>query len=163
MTSDSEGSKWADTLTPEQRSRLMSRVKGKDTKPEKTVRSLLHSLGYRFRLHRKNLPGSPDIVLPRYRTVVFVHGCFWHRHIGCAKATMPKSHVHYWHNKFAENVERDRLKEEALRQLGWRVIVVWQCQTRARRLGELALRLDQALHQEPDDAAPPNAEGTHTR
>lgn len=130
-----------DTLTPEQRSRLMSRVKGKNTLPEKLVRSLLHSLGYRFRLHRKDLPGSPDIVLPKYKTAIFVHGCFWHRHQGCSKATMPKSNVDYWHKKFAENVERDMRKESELAKLGWCVLTVWQCEVNSRNIDTLAQRL----------------------
>jgi len=135
----------SDTLTPDQRSRLMSRVKGKDTKPEKVVRSVLHSLGYRFRLYRKNLPGSPDIVLPKYRTAIFVHGCFWHRHPGCPKATTPKSNLEYWHRKFAENVERDRRKERELARLGWRVMIIWQCESSVRRLDELAERLKETI------------------
>ena len=145
VTLESEDDKRAATLTPEQRSRLMSRVKGKDTKPEKVVRSALHSLGYRFRLYRKNLPGSPDIVLPKYRTAIFVHGCFWHRHPGCPKATTPKSNLEYWHRKFAENVERDRRKERELARLGWRVMIIWQCESSVRRLDELAERLKETI------------------
>lgn len=134
-----------DRLTRSQRSRLMSRVKGKNTKPELIVRSLLHRLGYRFRLHRRDLPGSPDIVLPKYRTALFVHGCFWHRHTGCPKATMPKAHAGYWEGKFAENIERDTRKEGQLAQMGWRVLVVWQCESAPGAIPALAERLRQVL------------------
>ena len=142
---DSEDNKCADTLTPSQRSHLMSRVKGKNTRPEKTIRSLLHRLGYRFRIHRSNLPGSPDIVLPKYKTVVFVHGCFWHRHAGCSKATMPAAHRDYWETKFAENLERDARKERELATLGWHVITVWQCETVRKRREPLVRRLEEEL------------------
>ncbi len=121
----------------------MSRVRGKDTKPEIKVRRLLHRLGYRFRLHRKDLPGSPDIVLPRLRTVVFVHGCFWHRHPGCKMASTPKTRTDFWQAKFARNVERDALYEARLREMSWTVIVVWECQTRKET--DLALRLTELL------------------
>lgn len=127
----------SDTMTSEQRSRLMSRVRQANTKPEMLVRSLLHRLGYRFRLHRKDLPGSPDIVLPKHRTAIFVHGCFWHRHAGCRKATTPKSNLDYWLKKFEENIERDSRKERELAALGWRVVTVWQCETDSRDKTEL--------------------------
>lgn len=116
-----------DRLKPEARSALMSRVKGKDTKPERLVRSLLHRLGYRFRLHRKNLPGHPDIVLPRHKKVVFVHGCFWHQHPGCARSKRPATRVSFWNAKLDRNLERDQETQAALRQLGWAVLVVWEC------------------------------------
>lgn len=116
-----------DILSKKKRSWVMSRIRGENTAPERQVRSLLHGLGYRFRLHRKDLPGRPDIVLPRYRTVIFVHGCFWHRHRGCKYAYKPKSRVAFWQGKFQENLERDRRKTKALKSLGWRVIVVWEC------------------------------------
>lgn len=106
----------------------MSRIRSRDTVPELLVRSALHRAGYRFRLHSKDLPGRPDIVLPKYHTVVFVHGCFWHRHKGCRFAYTPKSRVAFWNNKFRSNIERDRRKSKALRKLGWRVITVWECQ-----------------------------------
>lgn len=117
-----------DTLSRERRSWNMSRIRGKNTQPELTVRSALHRAGYRFRLHRKDLPGRPDIVLPKYRTVVFVHGCFWHRHRGCKFAYAPKSRVDFWNEKFRSNVERDRRNASELRRLAWRVITVWECQ-----------------------------------
>ena len=108
----------------------MSRIRGKDTKPEIAVRSILHRMGYRFRLHRRDLPGKPDIVLPKHRTVVLVHGCFWHRHRGCKYAYTPKSRVQFWQKKFDENVERDRRNRKDLRKEGWKVIVVWECEVR---------------------------------
>jgi DNA mismatch endonuclease, patch repair protein len=118
-----------DRLTPEHRSWNMSRIRGRDTQPERAVRSALHRAGYRFRLHRKDLPGRPDIVLPKHRTVVFVHGCFWHRHPGCRFAYTPKSRADFWAAKFLANVERDQRNRRDLRRLGWRVITVWECQT----------------------------------
>ncbi|WP_412179948.1 very short patch repair endonuclease [Variovorax paradoxus] len=128
-----------DSLTPEARSRLMARIGGKGTKPELAVRSLLHRMGLRFRLHDRMLPGSPDIVLRRHRTVVFVHGCFWHRH-GCRMTTTPKTRKEFWQQKFDANVARDERSERKLEELGWRVLVVWECETRdlidlERRLG----------------------------
>ena len=107
----------------------MSRILAKDTTPERAVRSALHRLGFRFRLHVRGLPGSPDIVLPKHRTVVFVHGCFWHRHPRCRHAATPKSRVAFWREKFAGNVRRDQRNFAALRRLGWRVVTVWECQT----------------------------------
>ena len=117
-----------DRLTRERRSWNMSRIRGKDTEPEKLVRSALHCAGYRFRLHSKQFPGRPDIVLPKHRTVVFVHGCFWHRHKGCRFAYTPKSRVAFWNAKFEGNVERDRRNAGALRKLGWKVVTVWECE-----------------------------------
>lgn len=108
----------------------MSRIHSRNTKPERQVRSLLHKAGYRFRLHSKKLPGTPDIVLPKYRTVIFVHGCFWHRHIDCANATIPKTRPEFWKSKFKATAERDRKKTEELRLAGWRVIIVWECDLR---------------------------------
>lgn len=108
----------------------MSRIRGRDTKPELLVRSLLHRLGYRFRLHRRDLPGTPDIVLPKYQTVIFVHGCFWHRHPDCRYAYTPKSRVEFWKEKFAANVGRDARTRRALEQAGWQVLVVWECELR---------------------------------
>jgi len=105
----------------------MSRIKGRDTSPELAVRSILHRLGFRFRLHSRNLIGKPDIVLPRYGTVVFVHGCFWHRHAKCRFATMPKTRKAFWLAKFAANVARDRQVKRQLARHGWRVVTVWAC------------------------------------
>lgn len=117
-----------DSLSRKHRSWNMSRIRSRDTGPELLVRSALHRAGYRFRLHSKDLPGRPDIVLPKYHTVVFVHGCFWHRHKGCRFAYTPKSRVAFWNNKFRGNIERDRRTSTALRKLGWRVVTVWECQ-----------------------------------
>lgn len=117
-----------DRLSKERRAWNMSRIRAKDTSPEKTVRSFLHQLGYRFRLHRRDLPGQPDIVLPRFRAVVFVHGCYWHRHKRCKYAYTPKTRIEFWQRKFDENVERDRLTLKSLRKQGWRILVVWECQ-----------------------------------
>jgi len=119
-----------DIFSKEKRAEVMSRIRGRDTKPEKAVRSLLHRLGYRFRLYVRDLPGRPDIVLPKYRTVMMVHGCFWHRHTGCRFCYVPKSRAEFWEKKFAENVHRDTEVAAALVRLGWRVVVVWECQIR---------------------------------
>ena len=119
-----------DIVNAEKRSEIMSRIKGRNTTPELAVRRIAHGLGFRFRLHRRDLPGSPDLVFPRYRTVVFVHGCFWHRHDGCRYAYRPKSRIQFWTKKFEENVARDARNEVALHDLGWRVVVIWECQTR---------------------------------
>lgn len=107
----------------------MSRIRGSDTTPEIRVRRLLHAMGYRFRLHRLDLPGKPDVVLPKYRTVILVHGCYWHRHEGCRYAYTPKSREEFWTKKFSENVERDDRCSAALQALGWCVLVVWECET----------------------------------
>jgi DNA mismatch endonuclease, patch repair protein len=120
----------ADRLSRDHRSWNMSRITGSDTAPEKAVRSALHRLGYRFRLNDRRLPGKPDIVLPRHRTVVFVHGCFWHRHSGCEFAYTPRSRLDFWLDKFAGNVTRDKRNVVRLREAGWRVLVVWECETR---------------------------------
>ena len=119
-----------DTLSIAERSRLMAKIKGKNTAPERAVRSLLHRAGYRFRIHVRGLPGTPDVVLPKYRAVVFVHGCFWHRHRNCKIATMPQSHKKFWSEKFARNVANDARHRRKLRRLGWRVVTVWSCQLR---------------------------------
>lgn len=121
----------ADTLSKSARRALMSRIGTKNTRPEIIVRSFIHRLGLRFRLHDASLPGHPDIVLRRHRTVVLVHGCFWHRHRGCRLAYIPKTRFEFWNRKFAENVHRDRLNLQRLRRLGWKVIVIWECQTRS--------------------------------
>jgi len=117
-----------DTLSPIQRSINMSRVKGRDTRPEKIVRSLLHRLGYRFRLHNNKLPGKPDITLAKYKTVIFVHGCFWHRHSGCPRASIPKTRQEFWTNKFEKNINRDKQVQTNLKELGWKIIVIWECE-----------------------------------
>ncbi len=118
-----------DRLSPERRSALMSKVRGKDTSPEMRVRRLLHSLGYRYRLHDKKLPGKPDLTFVSRRKVIFVHGCFWHRHPGCKKATTPKTRTGYWETKFENNVRRDEQVLGELEKSGWDVIVIWECET----------------------------------
>ncbi len=106
----------------------MSRIRGTETSPERKVRSMLHRAGYRFRKNVSTLPGKPDIVLPKYRTVIFVHGCFWHRHKGCKQATTPGTNTEFWQKKFERNVANDRKHARQLRRLGWHVITVWECQ-----------------------------------
>jgi DNA mismatch endonuclease (patch repair protein) len=119
-----------DIYTPQKRSELMSKVGAGNTKPEIVVRHTLHKLGYRFRLHRADLPGKPDIVLPRHKVVVFVHGCFWHHHRGCAKSKLPATNVKFWTGKILRNVERDGQAVAKLRRSGWRVLVIWECETK---------------------------------
>src|ERR1700682_6182336 len=119
-----------DRLSAERRSRLMSMVRSKNTTPELLVRRLVHQLGFRFRLHRKDLAGHPDLVFPRRRSIIFVHGCFWHRHAGCRKATMPKTRTTFWAEKFARNVARDIASSKALERDGWSVLTVWECETK---------------------------------
>lgn len=116
-----------DTLTREHRSWNMSRIKGRDTKPELLLRSLLHRAGFRFRVHAKDLPGKPDIVLPKYKVAIFVHGCFWHRHAGCRNATMPSTRAEFWSEKFRGNVERDARNIAAISDAGWSALTVWEC------------------------------------
>ena len=134
----------ADTPIDPARSALMRRVRGKDTTPERAVRRAAHSLGYRFRLHRRDLPGTPDLTFPRPRKVIFVHGCFWHRHAGCPRTTTPKTRGGYWREKFEQNMDRDRRNIAMLRALGWEVLVVWECETfdRTGLLATLAEFLD---------------------
>lgn len=129
--------------TPEQRSRIMRAVRSRDTQPEMLVRRLAHRLGYRFRLHRKDLPGKPDLVFPRLRKVIFVHGCFWHGH-GCARgARVPLHNRDYWTRKVARNLERDRAAQAALAEQGWRSLVVWECELKDSQA--LARRVKQFL------------------
>lgn len=117
----------ADVVSPEVRSRMMAAIGRKNTNPEMVVRKALHAAGFRFRLDVRTLPGSPDIVLPRWRTAIFVHGCFWHRHPGCARATTPATRPEFWQGKFDKNVERDARAQQALHETGWKVAVVWEC------------------------------------
>lgn len=117
-----------DKITPEHRSWNMSRVRSKDTKPEKKIRSLIHAMGFRFRKNVKTLPGNPDIVFPKYKTVIFVHGCFWHQHHGCKKSHIPKSNIEFWTEKLGKNVVRDVKHQKELEEAGWKVIVIWECE-----------------------------------
>ncbi|HMG50232.1 MAG TPA: DNA mismatch endonuclease Vsr [Inquilinus sp.] len=118
-----------DRLTPERRSWLMARIRGKDTLPERRTRSVAHAMGLRFRLHRRDLPGTPDLVLPKRRVALFVHGCFWHQHPGCRKARQPQTRPDYWAAKFQANAERDVRTAAALEARGWRVVILWECET----------------------------------
>ena len=130
----------ADVFSAEKRSWIMSRVKGRDTQPEKLVRSMAHRLGFRFRLHRRDLPGRPDIVFPRLRKAVFVHGCFWHGHARCRRSGRPMSNKAFWNKKLDGNMMRDKRDRAELRKRGWRVLVVWECQ--ARRPQKLMTKLE---------------------
>jgi len=132
-----------DSLTREERSKRMALIRGQDTKPEKLVRSIVHRLGYRFRLHPRDLPGTPDLAFPRLRCVIFVHGCFWHRHERCKLARLPKSKTEFWLPKLEANRRRDVAKRMQLRKLGWRSIVVWECQL--REVGRVRNRLAKYL------------------
>lgn len=131
-----------DRVSPEVRSEIMRRVRGRDTAPELAVRRLLHAHGYRFRLHRADLPGRPDLFLPRYRTAVFVHGCFWHGHENCKRATVPETQRTFWVDKIRRNRERDREAQNALEATGFRVVTVWQCELRNQ--DEILRRVDTA-------------------
>jgi DNA mismatch endonuclease (patch repair protein) len=137
-----------DSLTPEERSRMMAKIRGANTKPELVVRSYLHRQGLRFRLHGRKLPGRPDIVLPKFNALVFVHGCFWHRHPNCRYAYSPKSRTGFWTQKFVENVARDRQNVDALQAAGWRVFVIWECETKS--IDHLA-QLTTMIRGMPDD------------
>ena len=119
-----------DDRSPAMRSQNMSRIRSRDTSPELRVRSLIHRAGYRYRLHVKEMPGKPDIVMPRYRTAILINGCFWHRHSNCKYATTPKTNTDYWQRKFERNVSQDRTTHEELARNGWKTLVIWECQTR---------------------------------
>lgn len=125
------------------RSRMMAAIRGKNTGPEIVVRRYLHAHGYRFRIHRKDLPGKPDIVMPKLRTCIFVHGCFWHRHPDCKYAYTPKSRLDFWLAKFAKNVERDLAAQSALRALGWNVVIIWECET--KKIDSLRHKISEAF------------------
>lgn len=129
-----------DKLTPEKRSANMARIRSKNTRPELLVRRMLHAMGYRYRLHRKDLPGKPDLVFPSRKAVIFVHGCFWHRHPdpSCKDAALPKTRIDYWTPKLTRNAERDKQHIEALEANGWKVLIIWDCETNS---DGLALRL----------------------
>jgi len=117
-----------DTFSKEERREIMRRVHSTDTSAERTIRSLLHAMGFRFRLHRNDLPGKPDVVLPKYRSVVFVHGCFWHRHPACSRASTPAENREYWLPKFERTIRRDQRTTSELRERGWNVVIVWECE-----------------------------------
>lgn len=121
-----------DVFTREKRSQIMSRVSGRNTKPEIVVRSLLHKLGYRFRLHRKDLPGKPDITLPKHKKIIFVHGCFWHGHMGCSRSERPSTNNEFWREKLDKNIKRDKETVDALKKLGWDVLIIWTCEVKCK-------------------------------
>lgn len=135
-----------DVYGKRKRSEIMARVKGRDTTPELLVRSIVHRLGYRFRLYRRDLPGNPDITLPKHRKVIFVHGCFWHGHKRCPRAARPTTNIAFWRKKLDSNIARDRHNIGQLRKGGWRVLVVWQCQT--KKLETLKRSLSKFLNEE---------------
>ncbi|ETD85197.1 very short patch repair endonuclease [Rhodobacter capsulatus] len=139
-----------DIVSKEVRSRMMSGIRSVDTRPELALRRRMHALGLRFRLHRKDLPGSPDLVFPRFRAAVFVHGCYWHRHPGCPNATTPSTRVTFWSEKFEANVRRDQRAETLLLSTGWRVAVIWECVLR-RNPDAVAQELDEWLQSAPDE------------
>lgn len=139
-----------DNVDRQRRSEIMAGIRGRDTAPELIVRRIAHGMGLRFRLHRKDLPGRPDLVFPRHRLAVFVHGCFWHQHSGCPYAHVPKTNTLYWTEKFARNVTRDRYAEDALEALGWKVLVIWECETMDKE--EVRQRLLAVVHRDRDAA-----------
>jgi DNA mismatch endonuclease (patch repair protein) len=144
-----------DFLSPEERSERMARIKGSNTRPEIALRKVLHSLGLRYRLNGSGLPGKPDLVFPRYKAVVFVHGCFWHRHSNCSIATTPKSNTAFWVEKFEKNVARDDRVTKLLKAAGWRVFVIWECEVgsakKANSAGNLLAKL---IRNSPGDTPP---------
>lgn len=136
----------ADVVDRATRSRMMSGIRGRDTKLELVVRKYLHAHGLRYRIAPKDLPGKPDIVLPKYRTVVFVHGCFWHRHEGCRYATTPATNPDFWQNKFGENIARDERVNNLLIEAGWRIFLIWECEIAPRKLRWLLKNIRAAAH-----------------
>lgn len=136
----------ADIKTKESRSYNMSRIAGKDTKPEELVRKYLFSKGFRYRKNVRKLPGTPDLVLPKYQTAIFVNGCFWHGHEGCKYFVWPKSNAEFWRQKIETNISRDQRKEAQLRDMGWNVIVVWECELRSPKCQETLERLEKELY-----------------
>ena len=135
-----------DVFSKEKRSWIMSRGRGRDTKPEILVRSFVHRMGFRFRIHRRDLPGNPDIVLPRHGKVIFVHGCFWHGHKRCQRSKRPTTNKGFWNKKLDENIERDKRFQRKLRLMGWKVLVLWQCEV--RKPEKMLRKLERFLHDE---------------
>lgn len=133
----------SDHLSKEQRSWNMSRIRSTNTKPERIVRSLLHQMGYRFRIYKKDLPGKPDIVLSKYKTVIFIHGCFWHRHKRCKRCTTPSTNQEYWIPKLEHNAIKDKINQKLLKKEGWKTIVVWECEV--KKTNKLMKKLDKIL------------------
>ncbi|CZG79291.1 DNA mismatch endonuclease Vsr [Legionella pneumophila serogroup 1] len=135
-----------DKLTPEHRSRNMAAIKNKNTRPELEIRSYLFKNGFRYRLHRKDLPGKPDLTLTKYKTVIFINGCFWHRHTGCKLAYTPKSNLEFWEQKFLKNVENDLKKLKQLEMQGWKVIIVWECEIKNKNYHWLVNEIKNAFY-----------------
>jgi len=133
-----------DVFDKKKRSQIMAKIKGKDTKPEKTVRSLLHKMGYRFRLHRSDLPGNPDIVLPKHRKVIFVHGCFWHGHKNCPRSKRPATNKKFWNEKLSKNIKRDIFNQKKLKEMGWLTLIIWECEM--KEFKNLQLKLESFLN-----------------
>lgn len=145
----------ADVHNKETRSYNMSQIKGKDTKPEMLVRRFLHAKGFRYKLHDKTLPGKPDLVLPKYKTVIFIHGCFWHGHQHCRYYVIPKTRTEWWVNKINGNIANDRKAEALLAQAGWKVIIIWECELKKAVLENALTRLQhQLLGTESSQKAP---------
>lgn len=140
----------ADVFSREKRSEVMSKIKGKNTKPELIVRKFLHSRGFRFRLHNKSLPGSPDIKLAKYNTVIFVHGCFWHSHADCRDGRTPKSNSYYWKQKLEKNILRDTESIARLKALGWSVIVIWACEVTSKNADSILNQLSKQIKSTKD-------------
>ena len=130
-----------DKFSKSKRSEIMSQVKGKNTKPEEVVRKFLFSNGFRYRKNDRRYPGKPDIVLPKYKTIIFVNGCFWHQHAGCKSATLPETNYSYWKEKLQRNVERDKIQIAKLKDMGWYVIVLWECEISSKEKREIRLRM----------------------
>ncbi|WP_430292894.1 very short patch repair endonuclease [Pseudomonas sp. B1-22] len=154
-----------DIVEPVVRSRMMSTIRGKHTQPELAIRRYLHSCGYRFRLHRADLPGRPDLVLTKYRLVIFVHGCFWHRHSGCFYATSPATRKEFWQAKLNGNAERDQRHISELAELGWRTLVIWECGLKhsLSEIHELPPLIDSEIERLEWPVAPPRIRGEHGR
>lgn len=135
-----------DIFSKQKRSIIMSKISGKNTKPEIIVRKALFAKGFRYRINDKNLPGKPDIVLPKYKTVIFVHGCFWHSHPDCKDAHLPKSNIDFWEKKISSNVERDKRDISQLTDLGWKIIIVWECEIKKKEMDVLVNRIISQLN-----------------
>ncbi|MNC42403.1 Very short patch repair protein [compost metagenome] len=135
-----------DKFTREKRSSIMKNVTSKNTMPEITIRRLLHKMGYRFRLHRKDLPGTPDIVLPKYKKAIFVHGCFWHGHVNCKKAKLPSTNVEFWESKIDGNKMRDERNILKLEEMGWECLIIWTCQIKKSELQAISKKIQNFIH-----------------
>lgn len=137
-----------DIFSKNKRSKIMSKISSKNTKPEIILRKALFEKGYRYRINYKKLPGSPDIVLPKYKTVIFVHGCFWHAHPNCKDAHLPKTNIEFWRNKINSNIERDKRTTQQLMSLGWNIIIVWECEIKKKNMASLISGIISSLSQE---------------